>query len=80
MPYTGAVGSQSQRTVPCSRAPQPWQGGALTVSSTPAVSFTNLFLSGESGNRTATLTAEPRPPIGLMSQRIQITAMGKPQT
>ena len=60
-PFT--VPGEHGGTVPCSRAPQPWQGGELQ----PSV---HQSMSGESGNWTAnlqvigrpTLTTEPRLP------------------
>jgi len=64
-------------TVPCSRAPRPWQGGGLP----PLQLSVHQSLSGESGNVTAnlpiirqpTVTTEPRPPIyGRHSQQWKI--------
>ena len=55
--YTGAMGSHSQHpgsmggTVPCSRAPRPWQRGVLP----PLQLSVHQSLSRQSGNRTANL-------------------------
>ena len=54
-------------TVPCSRAPQPWQGGELPPLQLSAHQSFYWAVSGDqtaqpSGHWTTTLTTEPRPP------------------
>ena len=71
-----APGEHGWGMVPCSRAPQPWQGGGLP----PLQLSVHRSLRGESGNRTAnllvigrpTLTTETRPPPEIQITVIQI--------